>query len=219
MAIGEIDSDRDWGNNNDDVKGEEEMEVNEAYKELKSILRPGDIIFFSPKDLWFRFIEYWTRDKWGHVGVVLDNKEAILLIEAIPRGIEVTNVLYRLNLKQDLTIYRFENAKKEQLDKFIRKVSSFVGRGYDFKSLANFIIGKAKFRSKKKCFCSELIYRGLIAGRMIRHSEQADIVSPHDLRLLIENVATNIQTFLVNKRGKYMKQCCGKGNMICGGGR
>lgn len=182
------------------------MKVNEIYKELKSILKPGDIIFFSPKDLWFRFIEYWTRDKWGHVGVVLDNKEVILLIEAIPRGIGVTNMIYRLNLKQDLTIYRFKNVKKEQLTEFIQKASSFIGRGYDFKSLANFVIGKAKFRSKKKCFCSELIYRSLVATKIIKHSEMADIVSPHDLRLLVENITTNIQTYLVNKEGKYMKQ-------------
>jgi len=166
---------------------------------LKKTLKVGDIVFVSPNSWWFKFVKYWTRDKWGHVAVITKVGKDIEILEALPKGIEINSLREHLIRHRDIKVYRFEDARKSKVSKFLSNAKSFIGKGYDFKSLLNFIVGKPKYRSKKRLFCSELIYRALVGAKLLKHSEDADMVSPHDLRLLLENVTINPLVILFTK--------------------
>jgi len=158
---------------------------------LFNIIKAGDIIFSFPNNWFFKFVRYWTRDKWTHVALVTQIcKNEVYIIEALPKGIDVNTLSKYEKEKRDFIVYRLNNLTDELRNKLVFHSYSFINSKYDFAALANFLIGKAIFGKKKRYFCSELIYRILVHLKIIKNSENAEIVSPHDLRLLIENLST-----------------------------
>jgi len=155
---------------------------------LHTIIKRGDIIFSSPTSWLFKFIQYWTRDKWCHVAIVVDIVDShIFVVEALPFGIDVNDLVWYEKEKKDFIVYRLKKLNDELINKIISHTLKFIGSGYDFLALGNFLLAKPLLGSKKRYYCSELIYRILTYLKLIKKSEKAEMISPHDLRLLIEN--------------------------------
>ena len=155
---------------------------------LYKILKKGDIIFSSPNSLIFKFIKYWTRDKWAHVAIVADIIDShIFIVEALPSGIDVNDLIWYEKEKKDFIVYRLKKLNEQLREEIVHYALNFIGSRYDFAALSNFLISKPILGEKKRYYCSELIYRILTHLNLIKESENPEMISPHDLRLLIEN--------------------------------
>ena len=119
-------------------------------------LKTGDIVFSAPKNILFRLIQYWTRDKWTHVAIVLaviDNH--VLIAEALPSGIDINDLIWYDVEKRDFIVYRLNSLSTNGLRGSLTvPILEFIGKGYDFLALANFLIGKPVLGKKKKHYCS-----------------------------------------------------------------
>jgi len=156
-------------------------------------IRAGDILFICPNNLFFKLVRYWTRDKYGHVAIVVDViGDHVLIVEAQPRGIDVNDLVWRIKNKEPIAIYRLRNLDEKKRKAIVEEALNFVGAGYDFEALLNFVAGGSKYGKKKKYYCSELIYRILLKVGLIKHTEPEEMVSPKALRLLIENIADKV---------------------------
>lgn len=118
----------------------------------------GDIIFFKPRSLKSRIINYFDRGPWSHVGLILDLYEnRILFIESHWNGVRIGLV--------DETEFNFEiHSTHQPLQKSKQEILSFVGRLYDYKHLISMgiYLGSQKRipvwkTDESKLICSELV--------------------------------------------------------------
>lgn len=149
-------------------------------------IQKSDIIFTAPQSLIFKLIRWWTKDIYGHVGIVVDVlKDHVLIVEATARGIDVNSLIWRKD--EPYGVYRIKFMTEKQKQSLIDEAYTHVGKSYDFMSFGNFVCGRPIFGSEEKLFCSELVYRTLVALRILEptlaHPEK---VSPKDLRVLLE---------------------------------
>ena len=151
-------------------------------------MKKGDIVFTAPNTIMFKLIRWWTKDQYGHVALCVGHigKEPII-IEATARGIDVNAFKWRSQIEEPYAIYRIPKLSEKKAKVLASKSMEFVGSGYDFKTLLNFIYKKPKYKNDKKFICSELIFRILVSLKYLEADvEKPEMVSPVKLREILE---------------------------------
>lgn len=147
----------------------------------------GDIIFAKPTGLLFKLIRWYTKDKYGHVGIVIGEFAGkTLIVEARRKGIDVNALLWYEKWKYDYTIYRLKDMSDIDRNKIQYVIMNYVGKKYDTLSLFNFIFKKDITAKNDEYFCSELIYKILCNLHLIEPTNNPELVNPKKLRKLIE---------------------------------
>lgn len=134
-------------------------------KSLKGVRQPGDIYLTRSSSWLSKIIQYWTRSKFSHGGIVFNGDFGV---EALWSGVRLVrlpkeNVIYLTPVKpftpsELITLYDFLLEQE--------------GKKYDFKGIFNFII-RGKNHERDKWYCFELMYEAYrAAGRLLGRLDQ-----------------------------------------------
>ena len=149
--------------------------------------KAGDLIFVKPNGWLFRLVRKVTKGNFGHVGLVAGMiDEHVLIVEAGRDGVDVNDLIWRTVRAEDYAIYRIDNITEKQRTLLVQKCMSYVGLPYDKQAWLNFIFKTTAFGSKRRMYCSEMIYRALTKLLIIRRIYHPEKISPADLFRLIE---------------------------------
>ena len=153
----------------------------------------ADIIFTAPQNIGFKLSRWWTKDDFGHVAICVGYVgNEPLIIEATARGIDINAFKWRTQTGEPYAVYRIPDLTEKDKEILVKEAMKFVGRGYDFLGLANFIFKKPKFHNDKRNFCSDMMFRILVKLHYLKTNlANPKMVSPQKIRELIEkfNVA------------------------------
>ena len=116
------------------------------------------IAFFRPSSYLDKAITFFTRGKYSHVCIILNDGS---VIEARPfYGVRYLKSIYDgMNKKDVVDIYEVDTT--EEQDKIITDfLYNQIGKGYDYWSVFGFVIytKKESRESRGKWFCSELVF-------------------------------------------------------------
>lgn len=150
-------------------------------------LQVGDIVFVRPTGLVFKFIRWYTHDKYGHVGVIVgDLGGKTVLVEARRKGIDINAIDWYDKWNYDYSVYRLGKIDEYKKVKLRKEIMKYVSRKYDTFSLFNFIFKKDITEKNNEYFCSELIYTILTNLKILDNTTNPELVYPKKLRNLIE---------------------------------
>lgn len=111
----------------------------------------GDIYLIRSRTIWGKLIRFWTRGKFSHAGIVLNDR---LGVEATIRGVKVVKLP-----KEHVTLMR---AAEPLTQSEIRIMRAFLikelGKPYDFWAIAGFIFFK-RWQHPHKWQCFELVWK------------------------------------------------------------
>lgn len=150
-------------------------------------LQPGDIIFVKPRGLAFNLVRWFTRGKFGHVGMVAGRvRDHVMIIEASLSGIDSNDLIWRYVNRESYSVYRITKLSDVTRKQLADKALSYTGLPYDKKAILNFITGKTWFGTTKELYCSEMIYRVLISFNILKSVHHPERISPAELFKLLE---------------------------------
>lgn len=162
-------------------------------KDLK--IQAGDIIFVKPNSVLFKLVRWFTKGKFGHVGLISGKIEShTLVIESDGNGTDINDLAWRNIRKENYAIYRIDGITDDQRTALVKKCLSYVGMAYDHSAWLNFIIGKTWFGEDKQLYCSEMIYRALRSLDLIEDAYHPEKVSPAEIFRLLENKITLVKS-------------------------
>lgn len=149
-------------------------------------MKAGDIVFFRSGSLPFKIVRFATGGRYGHVALCVGKIGSHnLLLEATPRGIDINSDIWKKG--QVKAIYRIPETSTAKAQALVYKGLEFIGQGYDFKTLLNFVYKKPKNKNDKRQICSELIFRILVDfGYLDVNLANPEMVSPWELVHLLE---------------------------------
>ena len=151
--------------------------MSQTYKEIRPMLKTGDIILFSGKGLVSGMIKWFTGSKWSHVGVVVVDKEwdMVLLWESttlskiktihgnVKQGVAIRPLSERINEYDEVAVRHLEEPLTSDQEVILSELrAELKGRNYEedkvelFKSAYDFIGGHNE-EDLSSVFCSELV--------------------------------------------------------------
>jgi uncharacterized protein YycO len=142
-------------------------------------LKKGDIIFSTSFKIISKTIRFFTKSKYSHVMLYVDNSS---IIHADGDGVHAYN-LQRLLFDDEshCIVYRLKNTtSKNDIDKIVNYMRLLIGRPYTtFEAmLTKFYQGDLK---SKKVFCSRLVAQAYLESN-INLVANSDYCSPEDMR-------------------------------------
>jgi uncharacterized protein YycO len=142
----------------------------------------GDLIFYTPRDLWDRLICWGTHGPFSHVAIDLGDGT---VIEATPQGIRRNPVSYTKSVQYPV----YPTTNLPLIEKGIAWLNQQVGKEYGWTSIFDQVL---RFFGDQSVYvydhddydCSDLATRYLLLAspKLVgRLSQNPSIVSPNDL--------------------------------------
>jgi len=136
------------------------------------------IVAYEGKTILGKLIRYWTRFDITHVEVMRQNPQRPEALTSTIGAIEGKGVVWAdLNEKKGKYKIYEVTLTKEQYKLFWQYVFSHMGKGYDYFGILGFVVLKVN-EQPNRFYCSELIYKGLVAAGVNFWNEPQRYVSP-----------------------------------------
>lgn len=134
-------------------------------------LKSGDLVFFRGYRLWSKIIQFRSRSKWSHVGIIVKIQDWTMVLEAIEGGgVRLVPFFVWTNWRGEIGIYKVNNAYGKLLTNTVILEFGLPKCGQQYASTRQFIRSFScvwhwitkRFRlssdiDKERWFCSELV--------------------------------------------------------------
>ena len=156
-----------------------------TYNEIENRIQSGDIILFSGQRLYQKIIQYISKSKWNHIGVIFESYGHLFLIEAVGSGVQIRRFKQACDgHRNSIRIIRPQWRYVNQNFDLIRNILDNIGNDYDFKGVLAFLIRtiypKFRWQNKTSQFCSELIAHALENVNYRWTAKPSHLVKPCD---------------------------------------
>lgn len=151
-----------------------------------SEIPPGAVVLFSSNrktDIVGWLIRKITKARVCHAGIYFGSSQRET-VEAGGKGIHKDSLDRRINEHDMLWVYTYDTLTVTELQVLKAYAYGTVGRPYDFKNVAGFVLGGGS-ESESENFCSENVVRSFDQAGIPVSFKKADETSPGDLQLFM----------------------------------
>jgi hypothetical protein len=127
------------------------MNIQEKYKNLRPLIKDGDIILFHGKSLISRIIRFCDKATYNHVGVVVEKLGSLYIVDSNESGVQADRLSWRIRkykggdfiiIQSTLPAYQVQDELNSLLQKadqkwikydYLNGVKELLNRGFGFK--------------------------------------------------------------------------------------
>ena len=142
------------------------MSIQQKYQSARSQLKNGDIILFSGKGFLAKLIQFFTKGKFNHVGIVWIAMNRVFILDSNSPGVHPDFLSARIDIYQDFEIVRLKREERligYAIWRLMDKSQEGTGIKYNFLRLLRIAIKDSfhidlKYLDQKGCdICSQFV--------------------------------------------------------------